>query len=70
MREASHSFLSTEATSRLQGKSEKGHWSPLAQQGGGKSGGEQEGRQQERKRQAQEEREGGKEKLLAWEEFW
>lgn len=69
MREASHSFLSTEATGRLQGKSEKGHWSPLAQQGGGKSGGEQEGRQKGRDRHG-EEREGGKETLLAWEEFW
>lgn len=61
MKEASHSFLRTEATGRLQGKSAKGHWSPLAQQGGKESGGEKEGRQQERRdRHGRKEKEGRK----------
>lgn len=34
MKEASHLFLSIEATGWLQGKSEKGHWSPFVPQGG------------------------------------
>lgn len=60
MKEALHLFLSTEATGRLQGKSEKGHWSPLVQQGGRESGGEQEGRQQERDSHGRKEKEGRK----------
>ena len=50
MEEALLLFLRTEATSCLQGKSEKRHWSPLIQQSGGEQ--EREG-QQERKSQAQ-----------------
>lgn len=54
MKKASHLFLHTEAIGSLQGKSEKGHWSPLVQ----KSGGEQEGEGQQEKEETGTGREG------------